>query len=191
MTRNKTNKTKRALIIRSVSFQQLDKNIKGIVNQFPDYELDLLTHSHGVGNAQSYECVSAIIDYESRSNFSLFHIPRELREKSRHYDAIIVPVTNITGAGFLNVFLLSLRLRLGVGKHGASIVMCNLNSEIREIPGKKIILQSLQASFFSFLSALMTIPFVLVMLPVSLIRLVIHQMTKKQKTKIIKNNKKA
>jgi hypothetical protein len=151
---------KKALIVRSISFQQLDKNLDAIVRRFPGYEFHLLTHSHGIDGAANYTSISKVIDYGSRKNFSFFHAPGELKNVLPSYDAIIVPVTNMTGAGFLNVFLMALR----IPSH--SIYRCNLISEIREIPGKTILFHAFKSFSLSVFSAVLTIPLVIVFLPV-------------------------
>ncbi len=147
---------KKILIIRSVSFQQLDKNIVRIKEAFPD-SMDgafyLLTHSHGLNRARKYETLAGIIDYQGRKNFSLFHIPKKLAKEKFH--AVIVPVTNRTGAGFLNVFLMALRLKT------QKIYCCNLVSDLWEIPRKKIILHLLRASLFSLVSSIFSFIFIL------------------------------
>lgn len=139
------------LIIRSVSFQQLDKNVIRIKEMFPNVEFYLLTHSHGVNRAGKYEMLSDIFDYRNRKNFSGFFIPRRL--KRERFDAVVIPVTNMTGGGFLNVFLLALRLK--VLKSG-KIYCCNLVSDIWHIPGRKIVFLSIRSFFFSLISLVFT-----------------------------------
>jgi len=152
------------LVIRSVSFQQLDKNIKEIVKQFPGHEIHLLTHSHGITGAKSYTSIANIIDYGSRKNFSMFHIPTELKnfkkESNDLYEAVVVPVTNLSGAGFLNVFLMSLRIP------SRSIWGCNLVSKLWKIQAKTIALKAFKAIFSLIISAVLTIPFLILFLPV-------------------------
>lgn len=146
---------KNVLIIRSVSFQQLDKNIIRIkeAEAFAgpdsiDWAFYLLTHSHGTNRARKYETLSGIFDYRSRKNFSFFHIPKKLAKEKFH--AVIVPVTNKTGAGFLNVFLMTLRLKT------KKIYCCNLVSDIWEIPRLKIIFQLFRSMLFSLVSLVLT-----------------------------------
>ena len=151
---------KKILVIRSVSFQQLDKNLAAIETQFPisegEYEIHLLTHAHGIPHAQSYTAVSHIIDYGSRGNFSFFHLPRCLkRSKSTlptGYEAIVVPVTNMSGAGFLNVLLMSLRIP------AASIYICNLVSEMWKVPRRQILFRAFKSLFYSLLAAASVLP---------------------------------
>ncbi|MCP5108000.1 MAG: hypothetical protein GY950_31715 [bacterium] len=141
---------KKILIIRSVSFQQLDKNVMGIMEKFRagDWAFYLLTHSHGMNRAGKYEMLAGTLDYRSRKNFSLFHLPGELKKNT--FDAVIVPVTNKTGAGFLNVFLMTLRIK------AEKIYCCNLVSEIWRVPRRKILFHGVKAVLFSAVSILFT-----------------------------------
>jgi|GEM_PF-305584 len=160
-------KKKRVLIIRSVSFQQLDKNVVRVKEMFPGAEFYLLTHSHGVNRARKYEMLSDVFDYRSRKNFSFFFIPRRL--KGERFDAVVVPVTNKTGAGFLNVFLLALRLK---GIKPGKIYCCNLVSEVWHIPGRKIVFQAGRSFFFSAAALVLgfvSLPIIPVLLLISLL----------------------
>jgi hypothetical protein len=139
----------------------LDKNLIRIEETFPaaDTTFHLLTHSHGIERAGKYEIFSEIIDYQSRKDFSFFHLPKRLKKEKFH--AVIVPVTNKTGAGFLNVFAMALRIK------AEKIYRCNPASEIRQVHRKKIITRLLKATFFSALafiltlSSLITLPFLI------------------------------
>ncbi|MCX6582974.1 MAG: hypothetical protein NT166_22585 [Candidatus Aminicenantes bacterium] len=149
---------KKILIIRSVSFQQLDKNLIRIKETFPepDTMFYLLTHSHGIERAQKYRLLSEIIDYQSRKDFSFFRLPKRLK-KEKFY-AVIVPVTNKTGAGFLNVFAMALRIKT------EKIYRCTTGSDIRQTPRKEIVSRLLKATFFSAIAFILTLG-ALVMLP--------------------------
>jgi hypothetical protein len=152
-----------------VSFQQLDKNMIRVKEMFPGAEFCLLTHSHGVNRAGKYEMLSDVFDYRNRENFSFFFIPREL--KGERFDAVVVPVTNKTGAGFLNVFLLALRLK---GLRPGTIYCCNLVSDIWPIPGRKIIFQAGRSFFFS--AAALVLGFVsILILPFLLLSSLIYE----------------
>jgi hypothetical protein len=155
---------KKILIIRSVSFQQLDKNLTAIVQRFPleEYELHLLTHAHGLERAKSYRAITEIIEYDSRKNFTFFHVPRNLKNNHTQYDAIVIPVTNTSGVGFLNVQALALRIP------SQSIYMCNLVSEMPEISRLGIWTQIVKAGLFSALAAVLAIPLSLFAFPVLL-----------------------
>ncbi len=142
---------KKILIIRSVSFQQLDKNLTQVKETFPapGTTFYLLTHSHGIERAGKYGLFSEIIDYQSRKDFSFFHLPQRLKKEKFH--AVIIPVTNRTGAGFLNVFATALRIK------AEKIYCCTLASEIRQVPRKEIVSRLLKATFFSALAFILTL----------------------------------
>jgi hypothetical protein len=145
----KKNKKQQTLIIRSVSFQQLDKNIIAIAEKFPGH-LYLLTHVHGMLSAMKYSQLKGAIPYESRRNFSFFYMPPVFRFPA--FDNTIIPVTNLSGKGFLNVFLLAFRIRT---KH---IFICNLNSEIRPLSRLSILQKALVSLFTSIISLILTLP---------------------------------
>jgi hypothetical protein len=171
----KKNSLKNILIIRSVSFQQLDQNLAALVKSFPpaEHEFHLLTHGHGMERARTYDALSVIIDYQSRKNFSVFHIPPSLSKrtlkKGESYEAIIVPVTNKTGLGFLNVLAMTLRIP------SKTIYICNMVSELLGTPRIGIVIQVMKASFFSLLSGVMALVTGVVMLPFLLIRLMFRK----------------
>jgi len=149
---------KKVLLVRSVSFQQLDKNLNGIVALFStdEYEFHLLTHGHGLQRAATYGAVSRIIDYGSRGNFSFFHFPSGLeraasRGVAESYDMVIVPVTNISGVGFLNVLAMALRLP------ARKIYVCNLVSEIFPLSRSRIVVRLARSMLTMVFSALATL----------------------------------
>ncbi|MBF0566492.1 MAG: hypothetical protein HQK89_14775 [Nitrospirae bacterium] len=97
------------LIIRSCSFQHLDRVIERLKGDFPEAKFAVLTHVHGKEMAATYTNVSRVIVYPYVKSFSFTRLPQELRYAD--FDVVIVPVSNVSGAGFLNVFLFSLRIR--------------------------------------------------------------------------------
>lgn len=162
----------KVLIIRSVSFQQLDQNLAAIVKEFPpeSFQLHLLTHRHGMERAQTYDALSNIIDYEHRGNFTLFHLPSTLKKTG--YDTVIVPVTNKTGLGFLNVLALAFRIR------SMRIMVCNMVSELRQVSRASILLRGVKAVLFSLIAGLGTLVVGVVLSPYLLIRLVLAKKRK-------------
>lgn len=91
---------KSLLLIRSVSFQQLDNNLAHIRAAFPDHSIHLLTHEHGRRLAEKYTAIANIVIYPHCGAFTAgIEIP-----DLGPYDAVLVPVTNLSGAGFINVF---------------------------------------------------------------------------------------
>ena len=121
---------KRLLTIRSASFQQLDNNFPLIRSHFPEHEIHLLTHEHGRKLAEKYAFVSKVIVYPTAGNFSsAVHLPELKGDK---YDDVLVPVTNLSGAGFANVFAFALSLSAG------SVHQCNLIGKIIELKAGEI-----------------------------------------------------
>lgn len=148
---------KKILIIRSVSFQQLDKNLDRIKETFPEPDtiFYLLTHSHGIERAGKYRLLSEIIDYQSRKDFSFFHLPKRLKKEKFH--AVVVPVTNKSGAGFLNVFAMALRIK------AEKIYRCTPGSDIRRTPRKEIFYRLFKATFYSALAFILTLGSLLIL----------------------------
>lgn len=147
----------------------MDKNVVRIKEMFTGSEFALLTHSHGVNRAGKYEMLSDVFDYRNRKNFSFFFIPRRL--KRERFDVVVVPVTNKTGAGFLNVFLLALRL-----KGSGTVYCCNLVSDVWPVPGRKIVFQALRSLFFS--AAAVVLGFIsILILPVLLLSSLLFKKT--------------
>lgn len=163
----------KVLIIRSVSFQQLDQNLAAIVKEFPSesFELHLLTHGHGMERAHTYQALSTIFDYERRGNFTFFYLPSALKKQT--YDTVIVPVTNKTGLGFLNVLALAYRIR------SKRIIICNMVSEFRQVSRPGILLRGIKALLFSLLAGLGTVLVGVVLSPYLLIRLMFARKRKK------------
>lgn len=140
---------KKLLIIRSVPIQQLDNNLPEIIKEFPDHEITLLTHEHGIKLAEKYNTVDNIMVYPFKAKFSPRIKWNELDCMS--FDIVIVPVANLTGAGFFNVMLFSLKIKAN------QIYMCNLVSNIVKINKSKLILKSIFHGFWMFLSSIITI----------------------------------
>ena len=113
------------LIIRSASFQQLDKNLPEIIRRFPDCRISLLTHEHGVHPARKYKELNNIYVYPHTSSFHPRRRVPELNGKT--FDAVIVLVANLSGSGFLNVLRFALTVR------ARRRYICNLVSDVREV----------------------------------------------------------
>lgn len=146
----------RVLIIRSVSFQQLDQNLPRIAAAFPQAELYLLTHGHGLSSAAKYAGLAGTVEYDSPRNFSPWHRPATL--KRMRFDEVVVPVSNLGGAGFLNVFLLALRVP------ARRRWMCNLVSELRPLPVHTVLGKALLSALCwppALLGTLLLLPFTL------------------------------
>ncbi len=147
----------RVLIIRSVSLQQLDKNLPAIRERFADSELHLLTHPHSVDLCRKYTSVARVLSTETPQGFSPWRRPRRL--PARRYAAVLVPVSNRSGAGFLNVLLLAARLR------PRSVFLCDLASAIRPVSLAEILRRTLQAAACSTLALLGSAPVLLLAFP--------------------------
>lgn len=117
---------RRLLIIRSASFQQLDKNLASIRARFPAHEIHLLTHEHGRRLAEKYAVVDRVLIYPKEGPFSAVGGSTGLTQGN--YEDLVVLVSNLSGAGFTNVFEFAAALP------GDHIHQCNLVGEIREIP---------------------------------------------------------
>lgn len=155
------NTVKELLIIRSVSFQQLDTNILEIKKMFPEHRISILTHAHGDRPAQKYKMVENIYIYHYHKAFKVTRRAKELNQKV--FDVVIVPVSNITGAGFLNVILFSFTIK------ARRRLLCNLISAIYRLSFGKIIWMCLKNMAISAVAALLTL---IAAIPVAFILLV-------------------
>ncbi len=121
------------LIIRSVSLQQLDNTCRQVQAAFPGSAIDLLTHEHALEQCLKYSGLRRVIAYEYSKDFSPLRPAGNLRGK--RYDKVIVPFSNISGAGFLKVMLFALRLR------SKGIFSCNLPGTVKPLPRGRILLR--------------------------------------------------
>lgn len=138
---------KTLLIIRSASMQQLDKNLIEIEKRFSDHEIHMLTHEHSIKLVEKYKSIKQIYVYPYKSGFSVGNKVDELRGKE--FDAVLIPVTNITGAGFFNVLRFSLTLR------AKQRFICNLISDIWEVTSGKIRWMGIKNVLMSVASAIL------------------------------------
>jgi hypothetical protein len=144
---------KELLIIRSVSFQQLDLNLPEIKNRFKDYKISLLTHEHGVKLAEKYNDINNIYVYPYRGSFNKNNTVQAINNKT--FDAVIVPVTNITGYGFLNV------LSYGSSLKCKDCYMCNVVSNFESISKYTIITKQILSRIYKFTAVFLSIPIIL------------------------------
>ena len=114
---------KKVLIIRSVSFQQLDLNLPAIKEKYKDCSICLLTHEHGVKLAEKYSDINEIYVYPYKEGFNINNKVKEL--ENLEFESVVVPVTNITGGGFFNVLKFSKSIKC------RERVMCNVISDIK------------------------------------------------------------
>lgn len=141
---------KKMLIIRSVSFQQLDLNLPEIKKRFPDYEISLLTHAHGVALAEKYQDIAQVYVYPYTEGFSAKKKVPDLEGKT--FDVLVVPVTNLTGCGFLNV------LAFGTKIKSREYYMCNVVSDITKTGRGKIFGKRCLEGIQKVLAFLLSIP---------------------------------
>ncbi|HOJ78739.1 MAG TPA: hypothetical protein PLZ08_11310 [Bacillota bacterium] len=154
---------KELLIIRSVSFQQLDRNLVAILERYPEHRISILTHEHGVLLAQKYKGIGHVYVYPYKEGFKFKNKVPAFQDKN--FDVVIVPVTNITGAGFFNVLLFSLSLK------AAQRVLCNVRSEFKELSGFSLLslgLKNLGIAVLSYLCTAFLALFVILFLPFKL-----------------------
>ncbi|NLK98774.1 hypothetical protein [Defluviitalea saccharophila] len=135
---------KKLLIIRSVSFQQLDNNLKAIKDKFPEHEIHLLTHEHGRKLAEKYKGIKQIWIYPYKEGFGYSRKCQEL--ENEHFDVVIVPCTNLSGTGFINVFLFSLSI------HVKERYKCNLISEIKAFSKVQVMFWWIRSQIFKIIS---------------------------------------
>lgn len=143
---------KQILIIRSVSFQLLDNYLPAILEEFPGCYIDLLTHEHGHYQALQYKTVRKVYNYPGLKSFSLLCKITGVGDED--YDAVIIPVANISGSGFCNVLLFSLRIRV------KKRYMYSLSGHFTSFTASRILLQSLQSSLYRCVALLLSMLFV-------------------------------
>ena len=140
---------KNILIIRSVSFQQLDLNLPAIKEKYKDCSISLLTHEHGVKLAEKYSDIDNIYVYPYKEGFNIDNKVKELEKE--HFEAVIVPVTNITGGGFYNV------LKFSKSIDCKERVMCNVISELKSFTMKDLYYLQFKNFLMNIVSTLGTI----------------------------------
>lgn len=99
---------KNLLVIRSVSFQQLDLQSENLGKRFMGYKTHLLTHPHGSDIAGTLNGFDKVITYPKSGNFSFWHYDKNSIVKN--YDAVVIPICNKAVFGYLNVIFFSLRI---------------------------------------------------------------------------------
>jgi len=139
---------KQILIIRSVSFQQLDKNLPVIKERYPNHKISVLTHEHGALLARKYKDVETVYIYPFREGFS--HKNKTDEINSTIFDAVIIPVANVSAAGFFNVLKFSLSIKT------RQRMICNIVSEMRAITPATIRFTCIRYGIISALSIALT-----------------------------------
>lgn len=155
---------KNVLIIRSASFQQLDNNFPKLIKTFPKHKFHMLTHEHGVKLAEKYEKIDQLFVYPYKKSFSIWRrVPALSREK---FDIVIIPVSNLTGRGFLNVVLFSFAI------NASQRYLCNMVSELKTVKISFLIIKCLERIIISLFSILMILPLILPIFCFLLVRLI-------------------
>ncbi|MBF0317743.1 MAG: hypothetical protein HQL04_06165 [Nitrospirae bacterium] len=140
---------KRILIIRSTGFQHLDRILGRLKGKYPQGEICLLTHQHGKPLAEKYADIHHVYVYPHTGAFSLLRVPDALKRET--FDVVIVPVGNITGSGFLNVLLLSFRIRAD------SRLVCNISLGFKPLTRPVLITSLLKSSVYTAIAGIMTV----------------------------------
>lgn len=145
---------KRLLIVRSVSFQQLDLNLPEIKNKFPEHEICLLTHPHGVELAKKYNDIDKVYTYDYKGAFQSRNKVADIN--GMEFDVVIVPVTNMSGTSFENV------MQYGVSIKAQNYYMCNMLSEFTKLTKYGILLKRIKHTIFRCVAAVLTVPCLLI-----------------------------
>ncbi|MEO5359109.1 MAG: hypothetical protein H7843_01535 [Nitrospirota bacterium] len=137
---------KNILVIRCTNLQHLDKVFSKLRTEFPGAKTALLTHRHGALQAADY--TDTVIVYPYTENYGYLRRVKSLNDMN--FDAIVVPVGNVSGSGFLNVFLFTLTIK------ARSRFMCNLPLELKPMSRVKIIGLMLRNSLYTLASAVLS-----------------------------------
>ncbi|MBF0456974.1 MAG: hypothetical protein HQK99_03665 [Nitrospirae bacterium] len=138
-------KNKNILVIRCTDLQHLDKVFKKLRAEFPDAKLSLLTHRHGAAAAAAY--TETVIVYPYTQSYGFFRDMKTLNDMN--FDTVVIPVGNVSGSGFLNVFLFTLTIKTGTR------LMCNLPLELKPLSKSKIIGLLLRNSLYTLASGVL------------------------------------
>ena len=93
----------RILVIKSVSFKELDIALEHVKNEQPDHEIELLLHAPSVLLDEVYPFINRFHFYVEEGKIEKKYLPSEV--KKTRYDEVVVPVNKRFGRGFYNVLL--------------------------------------------------------------------------------------
>lgn len=141
---------KRLLIIRSVSFSQLDINIQQIKKKFPDYQIDILTNYSGVDTAKKYTCINNVYIYNFDGNFNKKNIVKAIQDQK--FDVIIILVNNVSGLFFEN------SISFGCSIKSEEYYICNIASDLKRITKLNLIKMNLLDTIIKICSCFLTVP---------------------------------
>lgn len=139
---------KNILIIRSVSFQQLDLNLSSIKERYSPCKISLLTHEHGVKLAEKYSDIEKVYVYPYKSGFSISNKVDQL--SNVNFDVVVIPVTNINGGGFFNV------LKFSKSINAKERVICNVISSIIPFTTRSVYFLEIKSFLMKSISILLT-----------------------------------
>jgi len=111
---------KNILIIRSTSNQHLALVVRRLKEEYPQGNMDVLTHAHSAESIGELDGIRDILSYPPSQYFTPFLLPAP----KKNYPVVVVPVANLTGSGYENVLLLALRLKK------EKILLCNLGGNL-------------------------------------------------------------
>ncbi len=134
------------LIVRSVSLQHLDLVLPGIAAAFPGRRLVLLSHPHSVAAAGKYPQLAEVVAYPHKGPFQPWHRVPALA--GRRFEAVIVPVSSLSGGGFFNVFAFAFTLR------ASRRLVCAAQGDLRALSTGRLLWQA-SARALAALSALL------------------------------------
>jgi hypothetical protein len=151
------------LLIRSISFQQLDLLMPQLKEVFPQHKFALLTHPHGVSIAQKSPAIDEVVPYPHKGTFQFWRTAPLLKGKA--FDTVIIPVGSLSGGGFFNVIM-----------YAASIparqrLICYPDGRLELLMLGRITksaLARLGAGFLAGLGTLLLTPLLIVLIPVLL-----------------------
>ena len=122
------------LVIRSTSIQHLALVVQSLKKEFPQADIEILTHEHSVSSVKAIKEISSVLPYPFSRDFSPFALPSRVE---KDYPVVVVPASNISGSGFENVLLLALRMSKG------KVVLCDKNGILKNFPKHEIIQRTL------------------------------------------------
>ncbi|MBF0464362.1 MAG: hypothetical protein HQK88_08200 [Nitrospirae bacterium] len=142
----KAENSRRVLIIRSSGFQHIDKVIVMVRQKFKSAEISILTHVHGKELAAKYGDVNVLV-YPYKGNFSVMR-----PFKTVNYDAVVVPTGNVTGSGFLNVFMFALTIK------AKERYICNIKTDFKSLTTWSVFRTAIKGGVISTASMFLAIP---------------------------------
>lgn len=145
------------LIIRSVSLQQLDAMLPVVKSKFSNCEIYILAHEHGAKLAEKYEDIKRVIVYPYKSGFTKSQ-PADFGD-IEEFDNVIVPVGNITGAGFYNV------RKFALSVPNKKLWQCNMVNEFKQLMPLNVRFKSIYRTMLTCLTLILTCLATLILLP--------------------------